>query len=126
MTPIEIIALIFIIIAIVKLLTVLTKPKSWINVTKKVWFNPLLMAIVSLILAAIVLYYLLQSGMTIIQILAVAAFIGLVAAIGIAPFVKDIVKVMEKLLKQGIMKKAWLSIIIWIILVLWGLKELFM
>jgi len=126
MTPIEIIALVFIILAGIKLLAVIIKPKSWVGVVGKVWFNPLFTAIISLILSAVVLYYLLDAGITIVQILAVAGFIGLLAGVGIAPFAKDMMGIMNKLLKQGIMKKAWLSIIIWIILVVWGLKELFM
>ena len=125
MTPIEIIALIFAILAAIKIIVILVKPKVWVDsVVKKVWINPLITGTICLILAAIVLYYLIDGGMTIIQIFAVMGFVALLAGIGIAAYAKEVVGCAEKLLKQGIVKKSWLQLIIWIILTIWALKEL--
>jgi len=126
MTPVEIIALIFVILASVKILVILVKPKAWLDsVVKKVWVNPLITEVVSLVLAGIVLYYLLDSGIDIIEIFAVIAFVGLIAAVGVAAYAKEFVGLAGKLAKQGIVRKAWLQLIIWIALIIWALYALF-
>lgn len=125
MTPIEIIALIFIIVAAIKILVILVKPKAWLDmVVKKVWVSPFITGLICLVLAIIVLYYLIQE-LTIIQIFAVMGFVGLLAGVGIAAYAKEIVGLAGKLMNKGIVKRAWLQIIIWIILIIWGLYTLF-
>lgn len=126
MTPIEIIALIVIIISAIKIIVILVNPKSWADIVKKVWVNPMVMSIVSLILAAIVLYYLIQSGLTIVQILAVTAFVGLLMAVGIGIYANEVISMAIKMLKKGLMKRAWFYTLIWIALIVWGAYELFM
>jgi len=125
MTPIEIIALIVAILIAIKIVIILVKPKAWVDsVVKKVWVNPLVIGITCLILAAIVLYYLIQGGMTIIQIFAVMGFVALLGGLGVAVYASEVIGFAEKLLKQGIVKKSWLQLIIWIALTIWALKEL--
>ncbi len=127
-TSVEILALIFLVAAAIKILVILISPKSWSDlVVKKVWKNSNLMMIVSLILAAAVLYLLLGAGITITEIFAVMLFLSLLAAVGVAIYAREVVSVAQRLLKdRNIVKKSWLYILIWIILILWGLKELFM
>lgn len=126
MTPIEIMALILIIVSVVKILVILAKPSAWTEVIKKVWANPFLTGFISFILAVVVLYYLLQE-LTIVQIFASMLFLALLAAIGIATYCKEVVGIAQKLLKdKNILKKSWLYLIIWIVLIIWVIKELFM
>lgn len=126
MTPIEIIALIVILVAAIKIIVLLINPKSWMGVVRKVWTNPMITSVISLILAAVVLYYLLQE-ITIIQVFAAMALVGLLAALGIAAYSNEIVALGEKMLKdKAVIKKAWLALLIWIILIIWALKELFL
>lgn len=125
-TPVNIIALILLVVAAIKILVILIMPKAWVKLVKKVWVNPMNMMIASLILAAVVLYFLLQE-LTIIQIFAAMAFVSLLAAAGIAMYSTTVVNAAQRLLRdREIVKKSWLYILIWIILILWGLKELFM
>ena len=127
MTPIGIIALILIIISAIKIIVILVNPKSWADTVKKIWANPMVTSIISLILAAIVLYYLVWvEGLTIVQILAVTAFIVLLMAVGIGMYAKEVISMSTRLLKKGVLKKAWLYTLIWIVLLIWGAKELFM
>ena len=125
MTPIEIIALILIAVSVIKIITILIKPQAWANLVKKIWANSMLTSGISLILAAVVLYYLIQSGLTIVQILAVTAFVALLMAVGIGIYAKDVVSVATKMLKKGIMKKAWLYTLLWVALIVWGVIEIF-
>jgi len=126
-TPIEIMALILVVFSLLKIVIIFVKPEAWLNsVVKKVWENPSLMMIVSLVLAGVSLYYLLDSGLTIVQILAVTLFVALLMAVGVAIYIKEIVGIAENLLKdKSILKKSWFYIVLWIALMVWGLYELF-
>jgi len=127
MTPIEIIALIVIIVGVLKLVVLAINPKSWMSMAKGFWANKILASIVSLILAIVVLYYLLQGGFTIIDILAVTAFVALLMAVGLAGEIPALMKKYESRMKSGgLWKQYWFYVLLWIILMLWGVKELFM
>ncbi len=123
-TPVETIAVIVILFAAVKMIVMLISPKSWMNFAKGVWANVVLVQIFSFVLAGIVLYYLLQQ-MTILQILAVVAFVALLLVFGIAPEVEFILKKYEAQIKQGkLWKRYWFYALIWLILLVWGAYEL--
>jgi hypothetical protein len=126
MTPIELMALIVLVVGAVKLIVLVISPKSWIGVMKQVWSNSVLAMIVCIILAAIVLYTLVNNGIGIVQIFAVILFIVLLAGIGVSAYAKEITDFAIKLLKgKNILKKSWICILIWALLIIWGLKELF-
>jgi len=122
MTPIEIIALVLIVLAALKILLM---PKIWMKVIKFLYAKPKALFIVELILAGLVLYYLLQSGFSIVQILAVMSFGALLTALSFAWFGKETLKWAKEVVKKGIWKKAWLIILIWLALIVWGALELF-
>ena len=127
MTPIEIIALIIILFSAIKIVVILAKPSAWADFVKKIWANPMVTSIISLILAAIVLYYLVWiEGITIVQIFAVTAFVVLLMAVGIGMYAKEVISMATRMLKKGIMKKAWFYTLIWIVLMIWGAYELFL
>lgn len=123
-TGTDVLALILIIISSIKIITILINPKAWLNnVVKKVYkpYSP----IIFLILSLIVLYFLLQE-LTIVQILAVMLFTALIFGINFSTHSKELIRLANKICKQGnIIKRNWLSFVIWIILMLWGLKEIF-
>jgi len=125
MTPIEIMALIVIVVAVIKLIVILVKPKAWIGVVKSVYSNSVLTMVVSLVLAVIVLNYLLTE-LTIVQIFASMLFFALLAALSISVYSKDLISLGNKMLKdRKFLSKAWLAIVVWIILIIWAVKELF-
>ena len=126
MTPIEIIALIIILASAIKIVVILVKPGAWADLVKKIWAKPIVISIVSLILAALVLYYLVWvEGLTIVQILAVTAFVALLMAVGVGMYAKEVIGMATKMLKKGIMKRAWLYTLLWVALIAWGAYELF-
>ena len=96
------------------------------NFAKGIYSKPGLTSTVTLILAAIVLYYLLQSGLGIIDILAVTAFVVLLISIGLAKEIGPLMKRYDAIIKKGnLWKDYWLYTLIWVILLVWGIKELF-
>jgi len=126
MEIVGIFALIVLIAIAIKILVVLISPKSWLNLVGKIWKLPILTMIVSLILAGIVLYYLLQE-ISIVQIFGVLLFIALISAATMAVYIKEVLPFAQKMLKdRSFLRKAWLPILIWIILIIWALKELFL
>jgi len=125
-TSIEIIALVLLIVGLVKMVVLLINPKSWMNFAKGLWKNKVVFRLVVLILAAVVLYFLIQSGFTIVQVFAVTAFVALLLAIGLADPIKRIIPVYEKQIKdRTLWKENWLYILIWLALMVWVVIELF-
>jgi len=125
MNAVGIIALIVVIVAVIKMLVLLVNPKSWMNMAKKLVVNPV-SRIIALILAGVVLNYLRIGGITIVQIFAVIAFLGLIIFVGLAPHIDSLIKKYEKQIKTGRMwKENWLYILIWLVLLIWAVKEMF-
>jgi len=124
LASIEIIALAVILLAAIKMIVLLVSPKSWMNFAKGIWSNVVLVQIVSFLFAAIVFYYLLQQ-MTIVQILAVVAFVFLLLVFGIAPEAGFLLRKYEAQIKQGkLWKQYWLYALVWLLLLAWGAYEI--
>jgi len=122
-TTLEIMALILVIATAVKLVAVAINQKSYMNFAKKIYSKPGLAKLVFVILAAVVLYYLVQAGVDIITILAVALFVALLYAISFVNYIDDL---LAKIDKVNIWKNHMIDWIIWIALVAWGAYTLFM
>ena len=126
MTPLEIIAVIMIALGVIKFLVLAVKPRAWIKVVNVVYGSPKAITWIGLILGAVILYYLLQE-LTIVQIFATLAFLSALMMIGVASFSKDLSEFAKKILaRKNIMKKTWLAWVIWLVLMAWALKEIFM
>jgi hypothetical protein len=91
------------------------------NFAKKVYSNPNIASWVALILALVVLYYLVQAGITITTILAVTVFVALVFIAGLASYVKKIIKDVNL---KTILKDQWYYVLLWLALIIWGIVEL--
>ena len=124
LTSIEIFALIVAIAVAIKILVLLTQPKSWLSVVKTVFAKPVLAMVVELILASVILYYLLAE-LNIVQIFAVMLFFSLLMTISFTTYSKETISWARKMLNKNVIKKAWLAILIWVILIVWVLYALF-
>ncbi|MBT4334373.1 hypothetical protein HOD61_00985 [archaeon] len=122
MNAIENIALIIIAASIIKLVVLAINPKKWMNFSKAIYSKPHRIRIVGTFLAALVLYYLIGAGITIVEIFAVMAFMACLLMIGFASFGSELIKKFKII---NIWKDYGYYILIWVILLLWGLKELF-
>ena len=126
-TPVEWIALIFIIFVLLKIIIISINKNLWINkVTKKVLKKPHGYGFIMLILSLISLWFLLQE-LTIVQIIAASTFITLLMGFGILQYTEELQTLITKVQKdKHIIKKSWIYIVIWLIILLWGLKEILM
>jgi hypothetical protein len=125
MEIISIFALIVAALSIIKITIILIKPHAWLKVTRSIYHKPKVIVVISFILAAAVLYYLLMEGFTIIDIFAVMLFMMLLAVSGVALHKKEIIEVGAKLMKKGVIKQYWFYILIWLALSIWTIWAIF-
>ena len=121
----EIAALLLVVIGLIKLFIVSFNTGAWMKVVKFLYRNSVALFIVELILALILFYYVIQQ-FTIVQIMAVIALGALLTGMTFACYGKETIDWASKILKaKNLLRKAWLPIIIWVILLVWTLLELF-
>jgi len=125
MGAIEIIASIIIVISVIKLVVLSISPKSLYSFTRKIYSHPNIMSISALILAAVVLYYLIDAGITIVDIFAVMLFTILIMVVGIARYANEMMDWVMKKDPKNMLKEMWLYILIWVVLLVWGIVALF-
>ena len=121
-SSVEIIALVFSVILIIKLLFIVFSPKSWASFQSSIFKHPKIVSVIALVLAAIVLNFLLKE-VSITQIFASLAFFSLLVLSGIVLFGDQIMKFKDSLIENFSFRKYWWHIIIWLLLVLWVLEE---
>jgi len=121
------IALIIIVFSVIKMLVLLIKPIAWMNFAKGVYVKPAVVKIVAFILLGVVFYYLhYVSAISVVQILAVTAFVALMFMIGLATEFEFFVKKFQALIKKGKLWKQYrLYTLLWLVLLGWAIKELF-
>jgi hypothetical protein len=120
----EILSLMLITIAIIKVIVFIVNPSFWYSFVEKLYARPRVTSIVSLLLAGLVLYLLIISGVTVTEILAVSLFIMLLIVTGIAKYA-DIIIAWSR--EQGIVfivKELWLYTLVWLLLLAWGVGEI--
>lgn len=123
-TPVEWIAGLFAILAIVKLIVVIFNKKAWVkNVSKPILGNKasgLLFAIL-----AIVIFYFLILELSIVQIFAVMAFTGMIIGFAYMDYSKELMSLVDKVMKRKFSGWMWIQVIVWLVLSVWVLMELF-
>lgn len=125
MTPLQIIALAFVVFALLKIVIILKDPQAWIAFVKALYSKPLLVSLIFLGLAGIILKCLLQE-LTIIQIFASMTFMMAMMMVQFAAFSKEIIEISDKFLNdKAVLKKAWLSLAVWLALMVWVVVEVF-
>ncbi len=125
-TSVEIIALIVLVAATIKILMLAIKPAGYMKFAKAVYKRPAITRVIAFILAGVVLYYLINSGLTIVQILATTAFVALLIVIGLAGDVKDLLKKYQADIKAGkLWKRYGFYTLLWVALMVWGALVLF-
>ena len=123
---IEIIAAILLLFSVIKLIVLLIiSPKAWFKFAKKIYNKPKTTSLIAFILGAIILYYLINSGITIIEIFAVMAFMTMVILIGIAPYGNKLISFFDKKGLKKILREMRFYTLIWVVLIIWAIIELF-
>lgn len=113
-----------IVLAAIKLVIVLVSPRVWMRLMKRIYAVPVLTSVIALILAALVLYLLLQSGLSIVQVLAVTVFVSLLLVAGGAPFSRQFISWLETQSLTSILRAQWAYVVVWVALLAWGAWKL--
>ncbi|MCA9407509.1 MAG: hypothetical protein KC733_02375 [Candidatus Omnitrophica bacterium] len=125
MTCLEWISLIIIVMICIKLIVVWMNPVSWKSVVNSVYARTAVTKTVGIILAAVILRCLLQE-LTIVQIFASMALMMALMMIQFAGYGREMIELSEKLLNdRSWIKKVWLSLVLWIGLMIWVLYDIF-
>jgi hypothetical protein len=123
MTPIEILATIFAVFVIVKLVIVIAKPGLWMKWAEAMLKNEVMITLIYFVLAVIVGYYIFAE-LTVVQVAAVTLWVSMLIGIGFVPYSKILLKLSDELVSVGI-SKAWLAMLIWAVLAIWVLYAVF-
>ena len=121
----EILATILIAFSVIKLIVILISPQSWLRFAKKIYIRPTVTSAVAFMLAAVVLYFLITSGVSIVHILAVALFIALIIVIGMARYADQLINWVVGQDLKIILREQWLYTLIWLALLAWGIQVIF-
>ena len=123
-SAIEILAGLLIVLAGIKLTVVFATPRLWISFMKRVYAAPAAASGIALLMAALVLYLLLRSGLTIVQVLAVTVFVSLLVVVGVAPYAGRLFQWIETQSLLAMIRQQWLYVVVWVLLLAWGAVEL--
>lgn len=127
MTALEVIATIFAIFVLVKIVVVLINPRSWMEkVAKPLLGNPPLARAVYAGLALVTGYVVLTS-LNIVDVFAVMLFTAFLMGLGMLPYAEAMLKIAEEksATRAELLRNAWLPIVIWTVLALWVLTTVF-
>jgi len=124
MGAIENMAIILAAIVLIKLVWIWFNPKGWFEISKKLLQ---VNQFIWLALALLTGWYLLETGLTVVQIAAVTLFVSLLMLVSYSLYSKEMLKLSKEMLaKKDVFSRAWLPILVWIIFSLWVLKDIFM
>ncbi len=123
MTPIEILATIFVVMVITKLVIITVKPNLWMKASAVLLKNEILTTLVYLVLAIVIGAYIF-TDLTVVEVAAVMPLVSTLIGIGLGPYSKIILKLSEEFLSVGV-GKAWLAMLIWAALAIWVLYAVF-
>ena len=122
----EILALILIAVTVIKLVIFLINPQLWYSFIGGIYSKPPIASLTAFILAMVVLYFLLVSGVTIVEILAVCLFVALLIAVGLSKYVDKLIPWVKEQNIVFILKEVWLYTLVWLLLLAWGVGEIFL
>jgi hypothetical protein len=126
LSAIEILAALLIVLTGIKLAVILIDARIWLRFAKRMYAMPAVTSWAALLLAALVLYVLLQSGLTIVQVLAVTVFVALLLMVSVAPYAGRLFGWLETQSVPAMLREQWLYVIVWVLLLAWGTVELLM
>ena len=125
MTPIEILAAVFAILTLAKILILAIKPEALLKASEALLNRRDGMTIVCLILSAVVGYYVLTS-VDIVEVAAVMLFTSLLMSLFLLPYYNDVLKIKEFFWRRSeMLRRSWWSLLIWVGLAVWVLYKVF-
>lgn len=126
MSALEIIALIFIAILVVKLVVLAINPKAWYRgPLAKLFSNTNTTYAISFTFGVVLLVYLLRE-LSIVEIFAVVVFASFLMALTMAPYMKQLIGMVQRDIEgnKNFLYANWLSTTVWLTLIVWVVWEI--
>jgi len=125
LNSIEVIAVLFALFVLIKMIFLVVKKKAWFNAMVKPSIkNSKGIGLVFLVLVAVLFYYLIQS-LSIVEIFAVLAFSCFLIFLSLFSYSEDLFKFADKIYSKKFNGWMWLQILIWFVLSVWVLWVVF-
>lgn len=124
LTSIELIALVFSIFGLIKLIAIIINKEIWYQgVAKPVYNNNNISTVILTIIGVVVFYFIIQE-FTITQVLAIMAFSSLLIGIGFLQYSKEVISLINNIYRKKMSLMLKIYTLIWLIIILWGLYEI--
>ena len=124
-SSVDVIAAVVAIVAIVKIIVVIINRKAWCDkVVEPIYNNSSLSSSIFLILGIVAFYYLLQE-ISIVQIFAVIGLSACLIAVGLLQYSNEFIFMLKKVCKRKFGRWLWFYIVVWVVLSVWVLYEIF-
>jgi hypothetical protein len=125
-SAIEIIAVIFAIFILLKISIVLINPTGWSKLADAIIRNSIITTIVYIFIAIVVGYFIFRT-FSIVQVAAIMLFSSILIGLGLIPFSETFLSIRDEMMvsRSNILRKTWLTLLIWIAIALWTLYEVF-
>ena len=123
LTPIDIVALVFIFLALGKITVILVNRRSWLNVSKILFNHSRESSFVLIVLGIIALFFIL-GDMTVIQFIGAMAFAAIIAGLMILQYPREFLNIAKKSVSRDISVFELLYIIFWAIMLIWAFVEI--
>ena len=125
MTPVEIIAVILAITILVKVIVILTYPKKRVEfAVGLVRHHRSALQLMYAVIALVTGYFILQS-FSVVDVMAVVCFSVALMGITLIEYEKSLVMMIKESQSPDLLRRNWLSLIIWIALAVWTLYTVF-
>jgi hypothetical protein len=126
MTAIEILAVIFAALVLVKLLFVTVNPKLWMKGAGSIG-NAYIFSTLAYVLLAVIVGYIIFKSLSIVQVAAVMLFTTVLIGLTMVPYLDKLLALGEEIVgtRTGMFRKSWLAIVIWIGIAVWTLYTVF-
>lgn len=125
MTPLEIIALVFVVGVLLKIVMIFAHPKGWMSMAQKLAKNRAVLTLVYAVLAIVVGYFVIPA-LGIVNTLAAMLLGILVIGLSLVPHVEVIAKKHKYHGAREMLEHYWLALIVWLGLSGWALYALFL
>ncbi|MBI2667958.1 hypothetical protein HYX17_04290 [Candidatus Woesearchaeota archaeon] len=124
LTSVDLIALIFVVIALIKLIVLVFNKKGWYNsIAKPVYSNPMLSELFLLIVGA-ALFYFISQELTVVQIFAAVGLAAVLFAIAFLQYSHEFMTFMREVYDQEFNRIQWLHLIAWLAILAWVFYEI--
>lgn len=124
MNSLEWIVVVFAVFTFIKIVVLIVDRKSWWPVARAIYVNRTVSGIIFVLLAALIFYYL-SLELSIVQIMACAAFVSLLMGVGFLQYSDYFLKDAKKIIEQKFTFWTWLYILVWVFLFALALYQIF-